>query len=111
MLRDRTEFFFAPAHIQKRIGDWGHDGYAEKTNSFMTARAIQSKNWMQVKEIHGLEKFTGTYEEMVSGNINPNEGIIVNLNQSQGEINEKCIKNSGWSYWYVVFFKRTPVDH
>jgi hypothetical protein len=26
-----------------------------------------------------LEKFTGTYEEMVSGNINPNEGIIVNL--------------------------------
>jgi hypothetical protein len=79
MLRDRTEFFFAPAHIQKRIGDWGQDGYAEKTNSFMTARAIQSKNWMQVKEIHGLENFTGTYEEMVSGNINPNEGIIVNL--------------------------------
>ena len=79
MLRDRTEFFFAPAHIQKRIGDWGHDGYAEKTNSFMTARAIQSKNWMQVKEIHGLENFTGTYEEIVSGNINPNEGIIVNL--------------------------------
>jgi hypothetical protein len=79
MLRDRTEFFFAPAHIQKRIGDWGHDGYAEKTNSFMTARAIQSKNWMQVKEIHGLENFTSIYEEMVAGKINPNEGIIVNL--------------------------------
>ena len=79
MLRDRTEFFFAPAHIQKRIGDWGHDGYAEKTNSFMTARALQSKNWMQVKEIHGLENFISTYEEMVDGKINPNEGIIVNL--------------------------------
>ena len=79
MLRDRTEFFFAPAHIQKRIGDWGHDGYAEKTNSFMTARALQSKNWMQVKEIHGLKNFTSTYEEMVDGKINPNEGIIVNL--------------------------------
>ena len=23
MLRDRTEFFFAPAHIQKRFKDWG----------------------------------------------------------------------------------------
>ena len=79
MLRDRTEFFFAPAHIQKRIGDWGHDGYAEKTNSFMTARALQSKNWMQVKEIHGLENFISTYEEVVAGKINPNEGIIVNL--------------------------------
>ena len=79
MLRDRTEFFFAPAHIQKRIGDWGHDGYAEKTNSFMTARALQSKDWMQVKEISGLENFTSTYEEVVAGKINPNEGIIVNL--------------------------------
>jgi len=79
MQRDRTEFFFAPAHIQKRIGDWGHDGYAEKTNSFMTARALQSKDWMQVKEISGLENFTSTYEEVVAGNINPNEGIIVNL--------------------------------
>ena len=79
MLRDRTEFFFAPAHIQKRIGDWGHDRYAEKTNSFMTARALQSKDWMQVKEISGLENFTSTYKDVVAGKINPNEGIIVNL--------------------------------
>ena len=79
MLRERTEFFFAPAHIQKRIGDWGHDGYAEKTNLFMTARALQSNNWMQIKEIDGLENFISTYEEVVSGKINPNEGIIVNL--------------------------------
>ena len=79
MLRDRTEFFFAPAHIQKRIGDWGHAGYAEKTNLFMTARALQSKDWMQVKEISGLENFTSTYEDVVAGKINPNEGIIVNL--------------------------------
>ena len=79
MLRDRTEFFFAPAHIQKRIGDWGHAGYAEKTNLFMNARALQSKDWMQVKEISGLENFTSTYEDVVAGKINPNEGIIVNL--------------------------------
>ena len=79
MLRERTEFFFAPAHIQKRIGDWGHDVYAKKTNSFMAARAQQSKTWMQIKEIHGLENFTSTYKEMVDGKINPSEGIIVNL--------------------------------
>ena len=77
MLRDRTEFFFAPTHIQKRIGDWGHKRYSEKTNIFMAARALQSKDWMQVKEISGLEDFISTYEEVVAGNINPNEGIIV----------------------------------
>ena len=82
MLRERTEFFFAPAHIQKRIGEWGHDGYAKKTNAFMANRAIQSKDWMQIKEIQGLDKFIPIYEAMVGGNINPNEGIIVNLNNA-----------------------------
>jgi hypothetical protein len=79
MNRDRTEFFFAPAHIQKRIGDWGQEGYTQKTNEFMTNRAIQSKDWMKIKEISSLENFVKTYDEVVSGIINPNEGIIINL--------------------------------
>ena len=79
MLRDRTEFFFAPAHIQKRIGDWGHDGYSKKTKEFMMNRAIQSRDWMKIKEISSLEAFVETYEEVVNGNINPNEGIMINL--------------------------------
>ena len=79
MLRERTEFFFAPAHIQKRIGEWGHEGYAQKTNAFMSARALQSNNWMQIKKIIGLEDFTTTYKEVVAGQIKPHEGIIVKL--------------------------------
>ena len=79
MLRERTEFFFAPAHIQKRIGEWGHEGYAQKTNAFMSARALQSNNWMQIKKIIGLEGFTATYKEVVAGRIKPHEGIIVEL--------------------------------
>ena len=78
-LQDRTEFFFAPAHIQKRIGDWGQDGYAEKTNAFMVKRAEQSNDWMQIKKIKGLDNFSETYKEVVAGNINPNEGIIVEV--------------------------------
>ena len=78
-LQDRTEFFFAPAHIQKRIGDWGQEEYAEKTNAFMTERAEQSKDWMQIKSIKGLDNFSETYKEVVVGNINPNEGIIVEV--------------------------------
>jgi len=79
MLRERTEFFFAPAHIQKRVKDWGHEGYNQKTNEFMKTRSNQSIDWMQVKKIAGLENFISTYEKFVSGDINPNEGIIVEL--------------------------------
>jgi hypothetical protein len=34
---------------------------------------------MQVKKINGLKNFISTYEKFVSGDINPNEGIIVEL--------------------------------
>ena len=79
MLRERTEFFFAPAHIQKRVTDWGYEGYNQKTTDFMKARSNQSIDWMQVKKIIGLEDFISTYEKFVGGDINPNEGIIVEL--------------------------------
>lgn len=79
MLRERTEFFFAPAHIQKRVIDWGYEGYNQKTTDFMKARSNQSIDWMQVKKINGLKNFISTYEKFVSGDINPNEGIIVGL--------------------------------
>ena len=66
-------------HIQKRISDWGTDGYNKKTTSFMDARAEQSKNWMNIKEVSGLNNFLDTYDEVIQGDINPNEGIIVNI--------------------------------
>ena len=51
----------------------------KERTTFMTARSQQSKDWMQIKKISGLENFTSTYEEVVAGNINPNEGVIVDL--------------------------------
>jgi hypothetical protein len=79
MLRERTEFFFAPAHIQKRVKDWGHEGYSHKTQEFMKARSDQSIDWMNIVEIEGLENFVSTYSKFVDGDINPNEGIIVKI--------------------------------
>ena len=33
----------------------------------------------KILKINGLENFISTYEKFVSGDINPNEGIIVEL--------------------------------
>ena len=79
MNRERTEFFFAPDHIQKRISDWGTEDYNKKTSSFMDNRAEQSKSWMNIKEVSGLDNFLSTYDNVIKGDINPNEGIIVNI--------------------------------
>ena len=77
MLRERTEFFFAPAHIQKRVKDWGYDGYNQKTKEFMKTRSLQSSHWMKIREVNGIENFISIYNQFVKGDINPNEGIIV----------------------------------
>ena len=79
MNRERTEFFFAPDYIQKRISEWGTEGYNQKTSSFMDTRAEQSKSWMNIKEVSGLDNFLSTYDNVIQGDINPNEGIIVNI--------------------------------
>ena len=75
--KEKTEFFFAPAHIQKRIRDWGREEYEKKTDSFMKARVEQSNDWMNVREIEGLKGFAEVYRQIVEGDLDPSEGIIV----------------------------------
>lgn len=45
-----SEFFFAPAHIQKRIKDWGAAGFEEKAGSFFAAAAMESRSWQKLKK-------------------------------------------------------------
>lgn len=77
MIRERTSFFFAPSHIQKRMTDWGQDGYNARTKAFMSARIQESLSWMKIEEISGFDAFSNIYDQMVVGKINPNEGIVV----------------------------------
>ena len=76
-IRERSGLCFAPSHIQKRIGDWGQDGYNARTDTFMKRRAEQSKSWMRVEHIAGFEPFTNVYNDVVVGKMNPNEGLVV----------------------------------
>ena len=68
-----------PHNIKNPIRDWGTEGYNQKTSSFMDTRAEQSKSWMNIKEVSGLDNFLSTYDNVIQGDINPNEGIIVNI--------------------------------
>lgn len=75
--RDRSNFFFAPAHVQKRIGDWGHDVFNQRATEFMIRRMRQSTNWMRITEVNGFDSFVGIYDAIVAGDMNPEEGVIV----------------------------------
>lgn len=75
--RQRSSFFFAPSHVQKRIGDWGPDGFNQRTGAFMMTRMQQSAGWMSVETVANFDAFTKVYADVVVGKMNPNEGLIV----------------------------------
>ncbi len=79
IIKERSEFFFAPTHIQKRMQDWGPDGFAQKTSSFMQETALKSRAWLELKRIDGLQGLADVYEDVCRGRLSPAEGLIIEL--------------------------------
>lgn len=79
IIKERSEFFFAPGHIQKRMKEWGPAGFEAKTSSFMRETAAKTKEWLTFKEIDGLEELAKIHPAVCEGKIPPSEGLIVKL--------------------------------
>jgi hypothetical protein len=76
---ERSEFFFAPAHIQKRVSEWGPVGFEEKLSAFMSATAAKAREWMKIKKIDGLSGVSAIYGDVCEGRVPADQGVIVEL--------------------------------
>lgn len=79
VIAERSKFFFAPTHIQQRMQDWGPDGFAKKTASFMQQTAMKSRTWLRLRKIDGLQGLADVYEDVCEGRIAADEGLIIEL--------------------------------
>ncbi len=77
VIAERSEFFFAPTHIQKRIKDWGAEGFEQKSASFFAATAKKSRSWLKLKKLTGLQGQSTVYADVCAGHIAADEGIII----------------------------------
>ncbi|WP_339767961.1 DUF2855 family protein [uncultured Paraglaciecola sp.] len=75
----RSEFFFAPGHIQKRLQDWGPAGFEQRTSRFLSDTAMKCRDWLEVKELKGLKELDQMYEQVCAGKIPPQQGLIIKL--------------------------------
>ena len=75
----RSEFFFAPRHIQKRLQDWGPAGFEQRTTGFLADTAMKCRAWLEVKELKGLKDLAQMYEQVCAGKIPPKQGLIIKL--------------------------------
>ena len=81
IITERSEFFFAPGHIQKRMKDWGPEGFDEKTSNFITRSSAKSRDWLKLKKMDGLTGLTQVYGDVCAGRFAPDEGILIEFDE------------------------------
>ena len=79
IISQRSEFFFAPGHIQRRMKEWGPDGFNQKTSKFMMETATKTQEWLTFKKVDGLVEMAKIHQAVCEGKIPANEGLIVEL--------------------------------
>ncbi len=79
IIAERSEFFFAPGHIQKRVKEWGPRAFEEKTSAFIEETAVKSRSWLKLQTVVGLENLPEVYADVCEGRVAPDEGMIVEL--------------------------------
>ena len=75
----KPEFFFAPAQIAKRRGDWGPGEIDRRIGEAFMRLASEASGWMTVKVHQGLDAAPAVYADLAAGRANPQEGHIIRL--------------------------------
>jgi hypothetical protein len=78
-IRERSEMFFAPAHIQKRSKEWGPGEFEKKALRFWYEAALKSRDWLTIEHYDGMAALSDVYDRLLAGRIPPDQGIIVSL--------------------------------
>lgn len=78
-IQQRSEMFFAPGHIQKRIKDWGPEIFEQKTTAFMQSTISRSANWLKLTQLDGLHGLSDVYQDVCEGKIAPEAGLIIKM--------------------------------
>jgi hypothetical protein len=78
-IAERSRMFFAPAHIQKRAGDWGPGVFQQKAFMFWQQAAKQSRGWLQMEHFAGITGMQTAYQQTLAGDVSPSRGVIIEL--------------------------------
>ena len=78
-IAERSEQFFAPGHIVKRIKDWGGRQFDEKSTQFVVSASAKSKQWLEINKVVGLAGLDSVYADVLNGKASPKEGIIISM--------------------------------
>ncbi len=66
-IRERSQMFFAPGHIQKRAQEWGPGAFEQQAFSFWKDAAIKSRDWLIIRRESGSDAVVRAWNEVYEG--------------------------------------------
>ncbi|MCB2089765.1 MAG: DUF2855 family protein [Sphingomonadaceae bacterium] len=74
--------FFAPGRVQKRIGDWGPAGFAERMGAAWGSFMADAQGMFHIEKSSGQDAALASYRDAVAGKLNPAAGLVVELSEA-----------------------------
>jgi len=74
-----TEFFFAPDRAQKRMGDWGREGFTQNLGARWIPFCDSASKWLDIKKDTGIEAVLENYKDLLNGQSAPGKGYLFTL--------------------------------
>lgn len=75
----QPQMFFAPSQAEKRLADWGGEGFQQRLHTQWVDFTGFVSDWMEVEEGEGQAAVESIYQKMLSGDVNPSKGYILSL--------------------------------
>ncbi|BFM15576.1 DUF2855 family protein [Maricurvus nonylphenolicus] len=75
----QPQMFFAPSQAEKRLGDWGAEGFQQRLHTQWVGFTGFVSDWMDIEENAGQAAVESIYQKMLSGDVNPSKGYILSL--------------------------------
>jgi hypothetical protein len=79
----QTTMFFAPTQAQKRIAEWGSEGFNGKLaaawHSFLRTVTDPKAPWLKAVRGSGRADAAALYHDMLAGKVRPSDGIVLSI--------------------------------
>lgn len=77
IIRDRSHQFFAPSYIQQLMKQLGMAEFNKQSMRYIMHSTAKTNEWLQIKELDGVEGLSKAYKDICAGKIPADEGLIV----------------------------------
>lgn len=82
IIEERSEFFFAPSQIQKRLQEWGEQVFDQKSREYLALSIGKSKEWLKMTNLNGLEGMRSIFVDICEGKTDADAGLIVQMQKN-----------------------------